>query len=37
MKFLEYTNLFDHPPAELACLSTFNFDPDFLRAPIAQD
>ena len=31
MKFLEYTNLFDHPPAEIACLSTFNSDPEFFE------
>lgn len=31
MKFLDYSNLFDGEPAELACLSTFNFEPDFFE------
>jgi hypothetical protein len=31
MKFLEYADLFAHAPAELACLSTFNFDPEFFE------
>lgn len=31
MKYQDYSDLFDTEPATLACLSTFNFDPDFFE------
>lgn len=36
MKFFDYRTLFDGKPASLACLSTYNFDPDFFERRVLR-